>query len=294
MKKILIPVDFSDQTDIVCSYALELAAQFESEIHLFHTFFNQMVIAEGTLPDAINVATVYNDELMKEIRMQSERVMEALTLKVKSKAASEGKTGITVTSAVVGGDVENELLVILDSYQPDLIVIGSHGKGKNTGTWGSVSRFVIHHSPVPVMVIPYIPEFLGFGSIMLTVGYEKSNTLMLSRILEIFNSFRPVYHCVHFLSEKDEVIDEKIAAMKIEYEEEVASGKMHFGTADAGGDIQKAIQDFISSRGITLIAFEPHKHSIFYGLFTKNITKKHLFATNMPLLAVPMLTESEA
>jgi len=293
MKKILLPVDFSGYTDIACSYAIELAHHYGSEIHLFHAFFNQMVIADGTLPDAINVATVYNEELMTEIRSQSQHAMDELVKRITAQAELEGRTNFSFLTTVIGGDVENELLVVLDSYQPDLVVIGSHGKGKNTGIWGSVSRFMIHHAKMPVLVIPDIAGFLGFSNIMITVGNEKSNTLMLSRTLDIFAPFSPVYHCVHFQSDKNEEIEEKIAAMKIEYEEEVASGKMKFETAEMAGDTQKVIDDFVSEREIAVIAFEPHKHSIFYSLFKKNITKKHLFATNIPLLAIPMLTEPE-
>jgi len=38
---------------------------------------------------------------------------------------------------------------------------------------------------------------------------------------------------------------------------------------------------------ISLIAFQPHKRSLLYMMFTRNITKKNLFATNVPLLALP-------
>jgi hypothetical protein len=53
-------------------------------------------------------------------------------------------------------------------------------------------------------------------------------------------------------------------------------------------DNQKAIDTYIKEHDIQLIAFQPHKRNIFYTLFSANITKKNLFATNIPLLAVPI------
>ena len=53
-------------------------------------------------------------------------------------------------------------------------------------------------------------------------------------------------------------------------------------------DKQTIINQVIESQSIDLIAFQPHKHSLFYNLFTRKITKKNLQATNVPLLALPL------
>ena len=66
MKKILVPVDFSDHTEITCTYALELAQKHGSEIVLFHTFFDQFLIAESSFPESIDLSTIYHEELLKE------------------------------------------------------------------------------------------------------------------------------------------------------------------------------------------------------------------------------------
>jgi len=67
MKKILVPVDFSGHTDITCTYALELAQKYGAEIRLFHTFFDQFIIADSSFPESIDMSTMYNEEFLKEI-----------------------------------------------------------------------------------------------------------------------------------------------------------------------------------------------------------------------------------
>jgi hypothetical protein len=53
-------------------------------------------------------------------------------------------------------------------------------------------------------------------------------------------------------------------------------------------DNQKALDEFVQNLGVSVIAFQPHKRSVFYNLFTRNLTKKNLFSTNIPLLAIPV------
>jgi len=40
IKKVLCPVDFSEFTDEVLSYAIEIAKKFEAELHLIHVIPN--------------------------------------------------------------------------------------------------------------------------------------------------------------------------------------------------------------------------------------------------------------
>ena len=82
MKKILVPVDFSNHTDITCRYAIEFAKAYGAAIMLFHTYFDQIIIADTSFPDTLDMSTIYNEELMKEIFRQAERNMLELEEKL--------------------------------------------------------------------------------------------------------------------------------------------------------------------------------------------------------------------
>ena len=61
MKKILVPVDFSDHTDITCTYALKFAEAYKAEVNLFHSYFDQIILTDTTFPDSMNMNAVYNE-----------------------------------------------------------------------------------------------------------------------------------------------------------------------------------------------------------------------------------------
>jgi nucleotide-binding universal stress UspA family protein len=54
-----------------------------------------------------------------------------------------------------GGDPGDRIVRAAEEQQPDVVVVGSHGRGFLRRTLlGSVSEHVVRHCPVPVLVIP--------------------------------------------------------------------------------------------------------------------------------------------
>jgi nucleotide-binding universal stress UspA family protein len=288
MKKIIAPVDFSEHTDIICNYILEYARHLPSEILLFHTYYDQIVIADSSFPDTIEVNTMYNEELMKEIQHLAEKKIKELESGLLKRIDDEKIKDVTVRSEVRGGAINSELLEICHEYHPDLVVIGSKGEGKNINQWGKISTYLVNHLTEPILILPQIKKFLGFENIMVGIDLDHYNAKMISRLLSLFDNLPGKLFCVHFLvSKKTPEEINRFKAIKEQVDKMTASRAIKFEMIGTDDDNQKAIDDYIKDHDIRLIAFQPHKHSIFYKLFTSNITRKNLFATNIPLLAIP-------
>jgi nucleotide-binding universal stress UspA family protein len=68
-------------------------------------------------------------------------------------AASLPET-LSVTTLLRHGDPAEEILALLDEQPFDVLCMGARGRGRVTGALlGSVSTAVLHHSPVPVVVL---------------------------------------------------------------------------------------------------------------------------------------------
>jgi nucleotide-binding universal stress UspA family protein len=296
MKKILVPVDFSNHTDITCRYALEFAKVYGAELKLFHTYFDQIIIADTSFPDTLDMSTIYNEELMKEIHHQAENNMHALEEKLKDLISEEHLADITLTTVVTGGELEHELKGIchefrpdlVHEFRPDLVVMGTTGKGNNLNVWGKVSTFIIDHAKVPVITVPEIKGFRGFGNIMFAADLSEANADTILILVDLFAPFKFKLHVVHFITKpnhKDEY--EKMKALQMKFGKEEKAGLVNFNISEAGPDNQKAVDKYVTENHIDLIAFQPHKRSLLYMFFTRNITKKNLFAANVPMVAVP-------
>lgn len=290
MKKILVPVDFSAHTDITCTYALEFAKTMDSEIQLYHTYFDQIVIPDSTFPDTMDMNTMYNEELMKELLHQAEKNLDELRNKLENKIKREKLENITVRTMVTGGDIELEIKEVCREYKPDLVVMGSRGEGKSLTAWGRISTFIVNHVNVPVVMIPDIKGFIGIQNTMIAVDLSEENQKLIDHVIELLRPFNSQLSCVHFLLHKKNKKEEtnRFESFKNAVTLRTKSSTMSFFIIAVEEDNQRSIEDFIREKNITLIAFQPHKRSFFYTLFTNNITKKNFFSTNVPLIAIPV------
>jgi nucleotide-binding universal stress UspA family protein len=290
MKKILVPVDFSGHTDITCRYALEFAKVFGAEIKLFHTYFDQIIIADTSFPDTLDMSTIYNEELMKEIFRQAERNMVELEEKLNHLITKENLLNIIVSTTVTGGELEYELKGICDDFHPDLVVMGTTGKGNNINIWGKVSTFIIDHAKVPVVTVPEIKNFHGFSSIMFAADLSDGNASTIEGLIDLFAAFSTKIHVVHFITKtKQHDAYDKMKGLQMKFGKEEKTNQISFEVIEVADDNQAAVDQFVAANKIDMIAFQPHRHNLLYMFFTKNITKKNLFATNIPLLSVPAI-----
>lgn len=288
MIKILLPVDFSGHTEITCRYAIEVARPGGAEIKLFHTYFENILLTDTSFQDTLDLSTIYNDELMKEIFHQALTKMDDLEEKMNQWIDEEKLQGVSITTLVTGGEPEHELMSVCAEYRPSLVMTGTRGKGMNVNTWGKVAGFIIDHAHVPVMTIPGIDRFLGFGSVMFAADLSDGNESVIRNLVDLYKPFRTVIHVVHFLQrtrQTDEYLRMTTLRQKFALEEQ--EGRIRFEIAEVTDDNQNAVNRFAHDNDIRMIAFQPHRHNMLYKMFTKNLTRKNLIATNIPLVAVP-------
>lgn len=288
MKKILVPVDFSQHTDITCQYALELAAVYGAEILLFHTYFDQIILTETGFPDTLDMTTLYNEQLIREIYNQAEASMKELIDKLGKSVTERKLDNVSLGSRITGGEIEHEIAEICGEFKPDIVVTGTTGKGNNINVWGKVSTFIIDHVSVPVFTIPMLKAFKGFENIMFTADLTEGNKQSITVLLDLFKPFSNQVHVVHFCPpSKMKEAQDKLNRLQLNFTKETGEGRIHFNLITVEGENQGTIDQFVKGKMVNMIAFQPHKHSLAYMVFTKNITKKNLFATNLPLLALP-------
>lgn len=146
MKKILVPIDFSDVTELVIENAKFFAKSFDAELKVIHVFSPTLkgVMNEIMLPMNYEIL---RDELAIELKSEHKKMFE-----IKQKLSNEN---VKVKAFLLGGKVSEVILSQVNEYAPDIIVMGSHGHGYVAkALLGSITISVLKHVKCPVAVIP--------------------------------------------------------------------------------------------------------------------------------------------
>ncbi|HVK59548.1 MAG TPA: universal stress protein [Candidatus Kapabacteria bacterium] len=140
MKKILVPVDFSECSKKALQYAIPLAQQHLAELQLLYV--SPSPSYSGGEYGVIDYST-----LNAELCASGEKRLETF---VRDEIAGK----VQVDTMVRSGSVTAEILDVAKTLPADIIVISTHGySGLKHVLLGSVAEHVVRHAPCPVLVV---------------------------------------------------------------------------------------------------------------------------------------------
>jgi nucleotide-binding universal stress UspA family protein len=140
LRRILVPVDFTETSDRALGYAIELARRFEASITVMHAY----QIPVYGFPDATYITAA---EMATQISNAAQARLDAILEANKT-------AGVEVNVELRDGVAWEEINNLAGEVHADLIIIGTHGRrGLARALLGSVAENVIRTSTVPVLVI---------------------------------------------------------------------------------------------------------------------------------------------
>ncbi|HBB17371.1 MAG: hypothetical protein A3J94_05850 [Syntrophus sp. RIFOXYC2_FULL_54_9] len=141
-RKILVPTDFSEDSDLAFRTALSMAVNYKARIFLLH------VISKQSLADYCLDQSIVDRVLNESIIFSNEKLQEVID-------RNQQGGGIKVIPDVRKGQPFEEILKEASERKIDLIVIASHGKtGLQKYLIGSVTDKVMKEAKCPVLLIP--------------------------------------------------------------------------------------------------------------------------------------------
>lgn len=139
MKKIIVPLDFSEQSEYALKVAASLAKRYDSEVFALH-----MLELSSTL---ISSSEGFQQEQMMFLLKLAEKRFDKFLEKPYLK-------GVRLTPIIKHYKVFAELNDIVEKHGADLVVMGSHGiDGLKEIFVGSNAEKVVRNSNIPVLVV---------------------------------------------------------------------------------------------------------------------------------------------
>ena len=140
IKRIVVPIDFTETSDKALDFALELAEKFSAVVTVVHAFEIPVI----GFPDGALVATA---DIAARIQEAGRKGLDAAV------SARSGR-GVKMESVLREGNAQEEIKTVAEETKADLIVIGTHGRrGIARALLGSTAENVIRTVKIPVLAI---------------------------------------------------------------------------------------------------------------------------------------------
>lgn len=188
IKKILIPVDFSEFSEIALKYALLWGEAFSAELTLLHvnTLFHEHFEYDMLIER-------YREEIDQQ-ETQIRKWMREHDLHV-------GRSKVRLNFEVLRSrSAAGSILDFITEEKFDLVVMGTHGRtGARHLFLGSVAEKVARLSPVPVFTTHKDMEIRGIRRILVPVDFSDFSKTLVNSALEIGRVFDARVHLLHVL-----------------------------------------------------------------------------------------------
>lgn len=285
VRRILVPVDFSDISFDACRFAVSLAAKFKAEVKLVHIFYNPAI-------DVSPYADHYSYQIklvesLREIEKSARENMVKLEHKLKMWCIKENLIQIRVTAKLINGFSTDEILDYSKIYKPAIIIMGTRGLTRdNYKAFGRVASKVIENSDIPVLALPSgtVKTIGEIKSVMYATDLDPSDYSALNRLIQMMAPFKIKIHCVHIcFVEKKPWDSVKLEELKVDLKNEYKGVDIRFNNI-VSDNVVNGLETYIRDNAIDALAVTTHKRSLLDKIFIPSVSRKIYSETGKPLL----------
>ena len=182
MKKLLVPIDFSEQSIHAFRFALDVASKCAGRVLLLHVIALP-VLHESVLVPIEGLRQPLIDELKEVVRQRFSRIIEMYNL---------NKVDVS-TEVVISNRIHETIINQVKEEEADLVVMGTK---RVSGIWGwmvgSNTENIVRTAPVPVLAIKqYIPGKMIRNIIFpnaLDLANQEELVIKVKALQDLFNA----------------------------------------------------------------------------------------------------------
>ena len=266
---IVVPTDFSEDSEHAFKYAWELARKMHADLHLVHVFFPTASAVDGL---------IYVDpELEKTARENLDQFTGRMILEYSDQLPASPKISSVFKVGQVVKEIEN-LSLLPETIS---IVMGSTGSGDVfKQIFGSVSTAVTKHAGCPVFVIPPNVQWKPYKHIL----FASADTTMDDQSIQAIKYYTGSSDCdidmVYMYAGENEYSDhdpEVLHENKAKHFKEVILFE---------DDLIEGLNEYAKDASIDLIVMSRKDRTVWADFFHKSATRSMTINTNFPLLVL--------
>lgn len=206
MKKILLPVDFSDLSRHTCRFALQLASQLKAQVTMIHVHPN-LVLNQAH--------TSWTQDEMHEQENISRKQLEELYLNL-SHYAEANNLSVQLERTFISGLPEENILQFSQADNADLIVLCSSYLNEDVLlSAGPLCSTLLEESKVPVLMVPEELNVENIQNVIFPSLFQERDLSVVAQVKELLHSLNISIKCIPSLTENTEEKEQTYIKEKI-------------------------------------------------------------------------------
>lgn len=282
MKKILVPVDFSDCSRNAMKYAIGIAQNSNTELHFVHLVELDYSFTGGSALGAKFSNPEDNEKPIGQIKDVFAKADDLL-----ADIISDHNPDLKHVSVVLEGDLIGEVMNYVEENEIDLVVMGSHGqRGLNTMLLGSNAQKMIRYSKVPVIIVKETAETGNFKKITYTSDFKEENlNESLNYVQSISKFYSSSLHLLYINTpnhfEDSDVVDSRILKIIDSYNLEGATYSTFNSTW-----IEEGVVKYAKLNSPDLLVINTHGFKGIKKLFHHSIAESVVNNIDVPIMII--------
>jgi nucleotide-binding universal stress UspA family protein len=203
IKKILVPIDFSENSMKALDNAIYMAKLSKAGITLIHN--TEVVMADpnpgGYFAPSLNNYAAFEKDMFENAKNHLKKLAEKI----------EKKNKIKVTSITTSGWIREQILNTAEKIKADIIVMGTHGtKGLREFIMGSNAFRIVNEAKCPVLSIHPQTKTPGFKNILLPFRGKRHSREKVDYAIKIAEMYGSTIHVLGIDTENSKSDKKKI------------------------------------------------------------------------------------
>ncbi|MDR0699721.1 MAG: universal stress protein [Tannerella sp.] len=291
IKKIVIPVDFSDYSLKACQVGFEYANQVGAEIMLIHAYYT-MFVPTSLSYLGIGLDNNVYDESIHTVYHRVQTDMDNLVSIINKKIADGELPDVKYNYILREGLPEDEIVAFAKECRPMMIMMGTRGKNrKNIDLIGSVTAEIIESTKMPLLAIPENIPFSNIReaqNIAFAISFNQHDLVAFDCFAKLLKGVIRKVHLFNISTSKDEWNEIRLTGTREYLQKHYPDMEIEFTVLD-DGDLLDAIEKFVREKNIDIITLTTYRRRTIYRIFHPSIARKMLFHTNTALLIIPKI-----
>ena len=280
MKRILVPVDFSEASLKALEFAVKVAARQKSIITLIHVFteyeFNRLLYQA--------------DDISQRFDKAKEAIEEKLRILAEETMASPKAAGVAgVESVIRTGDLIGGIADYTKEEKQSLVIMGTTGVSDVVEQYvGSNTERVVEEVECPVICVPQGAAIGPINKVMYASDYSQEDKIAINFLMAFAEPFGAEVHVVHVTDEDSLITKAEYADFKEEMNAFIDGREVQYHLEVLEEDTEVAINRFMMKENGNMLMLLRKHQNFFTRLFTKSITKRMSYFTDYPLLIMKL------